>query len=63
MYITHATAVFKDGGSEIFEGFKDPDCSIRHNLCVGTEFNSDNEGHLNRMPGSITLPRQAEPRG
>ena len=55
--------VFKDGEAQIVNGFKDPDYWIRHDLWVETEFDSDNDGHLDRMHVSVTRPRQTESEG
>ena len=41
--------VFKDGEAQIVNGFKDPDYWIRHDLWVETEFDSDNDGRLDRV--------------
>ena len=55
--------VFKDGEAQIVNGFKDPDYWIRQDLWVETEFDSDNDGRLDRMHVSVTRPRQTESEG
>ncbi|MEE3368408.1 MAG: Xaa-Pro dipeptidyl-peptidase [Planctomycetota bacterium] len=55
--------IFKDGEAQIVNGFKDPDYWIRHDLWVETEFDSDNDGRLDRMHVSVTRPRQTESEG
>jgi X-Pro dipeptidyl-peptidase len=55
--------VFKDGEAQIVDGFNDPDYWIRHDLWVETEFDSDNDGVLDRMHVSVTRPRQTETEG
>ena len=55
--------IFKDGEAQIVDGFKDPDYWIRHDLWVETEFDSDNDGHLDRMHVSVTRPRQTASEG
>ncbi len=55
--------VFKDGEAQIVDGFKDSDYWIRHDLWVETEFDSDNDGKLDRMHVSVTRPRQTETEG
>ena len=55
--------IFKDGEAQIVNGFKDPDYWIRHDLWVETEFDSDNDGRLDRMHVSVTRPRQTEAEG
>jgi len=55
--------VFEEGEAQIVDGFKDPDYWIRHDLWVETEFDSDNDGRLDRMHVSVTRPRQTETEG
>ena len=55
--------VFKDGEAQIVAGFNDPDYWIRHDLWVETEFDSDDDGTLDRMHVSVTRPRQTESEG
>ena len=54
---------FKDGEAQVIAGFKDPDYWIRHDLWVETEFDSDNDGRLDRMHVGVTRPRQTETEG
>ena len=58
-----AVPVFKDGEAQVVDGFKDPDYWIRHDLWVETEFDSDQDGSLDRMHVSVTRPRQTESEG
>lgn len=58
-----AAPVFKDGEAQIVDAFKDPDYWIRHDLWVETEFDSDDDGKLDRMHVSVTRPRQTESEG
>ena len=58
-----AAPIFKDGEAQIVDGFKDPDYWIRHDLWVESEFDSDNDGNLDRMHVSVTRPRQTETEG
>ncbi|MDG2384770.1 MAG: Xaa-Pro dipeptidyl-peptidase [Pirellulaceae bacterium] len=55
--------IFKDGEAQVVDGFKDPDYWIRQDLWVQTEFDSDNDGRLDRMHVSVTRPRQTETEG
>lgn len=52
--------VIVDGETQIVEGFKDADSWIRHDLWVETEFDSDDDGKLDRMHVGITRPRQTD---
>ncbi len=52
-----------DGEAQIVPGFQDPDLWIRHDLWVETQFDSDGDGHLDRMHVSVTRPRQTESEG
>ncbi|MGB0598636.1 MAG: Xaa-Pro dipeptidyl-peptidase [Rubripirellula sp.] len=58
-----ATPVFKDGEAQVVKAFSDPDYWIRHDLWVETEFDSDEDGKLDRMHVSVTRPRQTESEG
>ena len=55
--------IFKDGEAQVVKGFEDPDYWIRHDLWVEAEFDSDNNGKLDRMHVSVTRPRQTETEG
>jgi X-Pro dipeptidyl-peptidase len=55
--------IFKDGEAQIVPGFQDPDYWIRHDLWVETEFDSDDDGKLDRVHVSVTRPRQTESEG
>ncbi len=55
--------IFEDGEAQIVEAFKDSDYWVRHDLWVETEFDSDNDGRLDRMHVSVTRPRQTETEG
>ncbi|MDG2224420.1 MAG: hypothetical protein P8L85_23765 [Rubripirellula sp.] len=55
--------VFKDGEAQVVKAFSDPDFWIRHDLWVETEFDSDEDGKLDRMHVSVTRPRQTESEG
>jgi X-Pro dipeptidyl-peptidase len=55
--------VFKDGEAQIVPGFQDPDLWIRHDLWVETEFDSDDDGKLDRMHVAVTRPRQTDSEG
>ena len=55
--------IIKDGESQIVPGFKDPDLWIRHDLWVETEFDSDDDGRLDRVHVGVTRPRQTESEG
>ena len=61
--VDRTVPIFKDGEAQIVDGFKDPDYWIRHDLWVETEFDSDNDGRLDRMHVSVTRPRQTESEG
>lgn len=51
---------FKEGLAQVVPGFADPDRWIRHDLWVETEFDSDQDGQLDRMHVSVTRPEQTE---
>ncbi len=52
-----------DGEAQIVPGFQDSDLWIRHDLWVESEFDSDDDGRLDRMHVSVTRPRQTETEG
>ncbi len=58
-----AKPVFKDGEAQVVPAFKDPDYWIRHDLWVESEFDSDEDGKLDRVHVSVTRPRQTETEG
>ncbi|MBT5705872.1 Xaa-Pro dipeptidyl-peptidase [bacterium] len=58
-----AVPVFEDGEAQVVDRFKDPDMWIRHDLWVETEFDSDEDGRLDRMHVDVTRPRQTDTEG
>lgn len=58
-----ARPVVKDGQAQVVKAFEDPDFWIREDLWVETEFDSDNDGKLDRMHVDVTRPRQTETEG
>ena len=58
-----AVPVFKDGEAQIVSRFEDSDMWIRHDLWVETEFDSDEDGRLDRMHVDVTRARQTETEG
>jgi X-Pro dipeptidyl-peptidase len=58
-----AVPVFKDGEAQVVDRFNDPDMWIRHDLWVETEFDSDDDGRLDRMHVDVNRPRQTETEG
>ncbi|MEE2934942.1 MAG: Xaa-Pro dipeptidyl-peptidase, partial [Planctomycetota bacterium] len=52
-----------DGEAQVVKAFSDPDYWIRHDLWVETEFDSDEDGKLDRMHVSVTRPTQTESEG
>ena len=55
--------VFRDGEAQVVKGFEDSAYWIREDLWVETEFDSDDDGSLDRMHVSVTRPRQTETDG
>jgi X-Pro dipeptidyl-peptidase len=55
-----AIPVFKDGEAQVVDRFNDSDMWIRHDLWVETEFDSDDDGKLDRMHVDVTRPRQTD---
>ncbi|MGC6443998.1 MAG: Xaa-Pro dipeptidyl-peptidase [Rubripirellula sp.] len=55
--------VFRDGEAQVVKGFEDSAYWIREDLWVQTEFDSDDDGSLDRMHVSVTRPRQTETDG
>lgn len=55
--------VFEDGQAQIVPAFNESAKWIRHDLFVETEFDSDNDGQLDRMHVSVCRPRQTQTQG
>ncbi len=55
--------VIVKGEAQIVPKFKDPDIWIRHDLWVESEFDSDDDGKLDRMHVAVTRPRQTDTEG
>ena len=55
-----ALPVFEDGEAQVVDRFKDPDMWIRHDLWVETDFDSDDDGVLDRVHVDVTRPRQTD---
>jgi len=55
-----AVVVIKDGETQIVKRFEDRDMWIRHDLWVVTEFDSDDDGKLDRMHVDVTRQRQTD---
>ncbi|MEC9094540.1 MAG: Xaa-Pro dipeptidyl-peptidase [Planctomycetota bacterium] len=55
--------VFKDGQSQIVEGFKNSKEWIIHELWVETEFDSDGDQKMDRVHVSVTRQKQTETEG
>ncbi|MFN9626525.1 MAG: Xaa-Pro dipeptidyl-peptidase [Planctomycetota bacterium] len=53
--------VFVDGVAQVVEGFKSE--WVEHDLFVQTEFDSDNDGKLDRVHVSVTRPKPTETQG
>ena len=53
--------VFQDGEAQVVAGFKSD--WIEHDLFVETEFDSDQDGKLDRMHVSVTRPKQTDSEG
>jgi X-Pro dipeptidyl-peptidase len=58
-----AGPVVKDGQAQVVKAFEDSDYWIREELWVETEFDSDDDGKLDRMHVDVTRPRQTETEG
>jgi len=58
-----AKPVFVDGQAQVVPAFADPKQWIRHDLWVVTEFDSDQDGSLDRMHVDVTRPAQTESEG
>ncbi len=58
-----AAPVFVDGQAQIVPAFSDPSLWIRHDLWVVTEFDSDQDGELDRVHVDVTRPAQTESEG
>lgn len=55
--------IFQDGEAQIVEAFQDPDNWVRHDLFVETEFDSDNDGKLDRVHVDVTRPIHTDTEG
>jgi X-Pro dipeptidyl-peptidase len=55
--------VFADGEAQIVPEFEDATKWIRHDLFVETEFDSDDDGKLDRVHVAVTRPAQTETEG
>jgi len=60
---TGTVPVFIDGEAQIVEGFKNSREWIRHDLWVETEFDSDNNGTMDRVHVSVTRQKQTQTEG
>jgi X-Pro dipeptidyl-peptidase len=58
-----AIPVFVDGQAQVVPAFSDPARWIRHHLWVVTEFDSDQDGALDRVHVDVTRPAQTESEG
>lgn len=58
-----AVPVFVDGEAQVVPAFENKDEWIRHDLFVETEFDSDDDGKLDRVHVSVTRPKQTETEG
>ena len=59
----NAIPIFENGEAQIVPGFNDPHKWIREDLWVVTEFDSDENGELDRMHVDVTRPYQTETNG
>lgn len=55
--------IFKDGQAQVVPGFRRADDWINHDLWVETEFDSDEDGKLDRMHVSVTRQKQTDTEG
>ena len=55
-----AKPVFEDGQAQVVKAFEDPSLWIQDNVWVETEFDSDDDGKLDRMHVDITRQEQTE---
>ena len=58
-----AKPVFVDGQAQVVEAFFDRQQWVRESLWVETEFDSDQDGRLDRMFVDVTRQRQTETEG
>jgi X-Pro dipeptidyl-peptidase len=58
-----AGPVFADGQAQVVPAFSDPKSWVRHDLWVVTEFDSDQDGELDRVHVDVTRPAQTENEG
>ena len=61
--VERALPVFADGQAQVVPAFNDPRRWIRHDLWVVTEFDSDQDGELDRVHVDVTRPEQTESEG
>ena len=54
---------YTDGQAQVVEGFSDQSKWIKHDLWVETEFDSDDDGKLDRVHVDVTRPVQTETEG
>ncbi|MDA7979571.1 MAG: Xaa-Pro dipeptidyl-peptidase [Pirellulales bacterium] len=54
---------FAGGEARVVEAFNNPDEWIQHDLWVETEFDSDEDGKLDRMHVDVTRPKQTDTEG
>lgn len=55
--------VFEDGQAQVVDAFSKSEDWIRHDLFVETEFDSDEDGELDRMHVAVCRPRQTDTQG
>lgn len=58
-----AVPIFEDGIAQVVSEFSNQSEWIRHDLWVETEFDSDQDGLLDRMHVSVTRPKQTDTQG
>ena len=61
--VERALHVIADGQAQVVPAFNDPARWIRHDLWVVTEFDSDQDGELDRVHVDVTRPAQTESEG
>ena len=61
--VEKAGPIFKDGMAQIVPAFRDPSQWIRHDLFVETEFDTDDNGKMDRMHVSVVRPKQTDTEG
>ena len=55
--------IIVDGETQVVPEFKDSKKWIRHDLWVETEFDSDEDGKMDRVHGDVTRPEQTKTEG